>query len=183
MENEPIEKVYIYRNSKDNFGSYIDISYLSGIHWDNISGGYKEVTGYYSLYAYIPYDIAQQYVSCSGKHYEYGNDAKVCIPKKYNNKSPYKETYQKLCEEAGEKPQSTMQENRPEGFPPCTKYILKLLNEQNAPITRKTLRNIIVDECGYESSTFRNAIKALSQTNRIVLKGDSSSPSQLISLP
>ena len=46
-----------------------------------------------SLFGYIPYELAEQKVSCSGRHWHYGNDVKVLITKTHNRKGAYRAAY------------------------------------------------------------------------------------------
>lgn len=129
----------------------IDVESIGSVRWDNISGGYNNRSGGYSLYGYISYDKAVELVDCSGKHDLGHNDAKVCIPESLNRGKEYKEGYQYLKDHAiNEKPQSKISKNRPDGWGPCTKCILKIL-EKRTTITRKELREMIGgDDSGKE---------------------------------
>ncbi len=156
MEDKEDLNVIICRQPQDYHCSPISISEISGVHWDNISGGVKRKQAGYSLYGYIDYNKAVQLVSCSGSHARYDNSAKVCIPRSENKSSPYKEGYKELKKKAGEKPKNSV---RPPGTPPCTRRILHLLDGKPL-ITRGELRNLLCQE-GYQVTTVRNAINAL----------------------
>lgn len=117
-------------------GSYpqvaVDVEKISGIHWDNISGGVNARQAGYSLYGYINYSLATKLGLTSGQHEFYGNDAKVMIPKSLNCQFPYKDGYKSLLNRAGEKPSS--HRNKLNRKTPCTVRILQLL--ENGEKTR-----------------------------------------------
>ncbi len=177
-----LEVIITRQNSGISKASPIKISKISEIHWSNESGGYHTKTNNYMLFGYIPYDIAAKLVDCSGTHKYYNNDAKICIPKSFNTEEPYKSAYQQL-EKAyiHQKPISLIRQNRPQGYPPCTKQILKLLKEES-PQLRGELRDTIL-AIGYTPVNFRNAMKTLVNDGRIKTTGSSASPKQIITLP
>lgn len=168
-------KVCITRSPRDFISGEISVSAISGVKWDNISGGVKRNQSGYSLYGYIDYESAKKLVKCSGMHNYGNNEAKICIPASANKD---KEGYKYLCEIAGKKPSGTIKSNRPEGGKPCTVRILGELEKQGE-MTRKNLRKIICDE-GYQIKTFRNAINYLKRQKRISVIGEGTSPNQKI---
>lgn len=170
-------KVCITRSPRDFISGEISVSAISGVKWDNISGGVKRNQSGYSLYGYIDYESAKELVKCSGMHNYGNNEAKICIPASAN-KDKYKEGYKYLCEIAGKKPSGTIKSNRPEGGKPCTVRILEELEKQGE-MTRKNLRKIICDE-GYQIKTFRNTINYLKRQKRISVIGEGTSPNQKI---
>lgn len=170
-------KVCIKRSPSDFISGEIPVSAISGVKWDNISGGVKRNQSGYSLYGYIDYELAKELVKCSGMHNYGNNEAKICIPAS-SNQGEYKEGYKYLCKIAGEKPSGTIKSNRPEDGKPCTVRILEELEKQGE-MTRKNLRKIICDE-GYQIKTFRNTINYLKRQKRISVVGEGTSPNQKI---
>ena len=165
-------EVIIVRNPQSyTKSSPIDINKISQIRWDSVSGGVHAIQGWYSLYGYIDYSLAMELVDCSGDH-DYGyNGAKICIPEGLNKNPPYKDGYDYLSGLAGKKPKSKIASNRPEGFPPCTKYILEQLRKQNK-MPRLPLRKKVVDEAGYQPITWCSAIKRLQWQGKIIVVGE-----------
>ncbi len=153
----------------------IDAEEIIGVKWDNVSGGIHKKQNGYSLYGYIPYSRAVELgLDCSGMHDRGYNDAKICIPESINRKE-HKEGYKYLRDEAGKKP---VNHRKTVAHKPCTKMILELLSESSV-MERGELRDKIL-EFGYEGTTFRNAIRTLIKTNRIVTEGTPQSPHQKI---
>lgn len=162
----------------------IDVKYIENIHWGSMSGGVKVLTADDHLYGYIPYEMAMELVDCSGTHKKYNNNVKICILKDKNIRQGYKDGYEYCVENAlNEKRKSYVSCTRPEGYPPCTKQIIKILKQQEGSmISRGKLREEIVKNIGYPATTFRSAVKSLEKTNRIRTEGDSLSPKQKIIL-
>ena len=168
METNDSENLYVIitRQSGSYKSAEICIDDISGVHWDNISGGVRRRQSGYSLYGYIPYKLAVKLeIACSGLH-DYGrNEAKICIPA-LNSKDPlYKEGYKHLADIAGPKPKGEISYSRPKGQGPCSKKILAILNEEGE-ITRSELRSRLL-EIGYPSSMIRNALERMKLEHRI----------------
>lgn len=177
-------KVLITRASGDSSTAEISIDRIYGVHWDNVSGGIHKKNGYYSLFAYIPYQIACNCgISCSGRHRYLNSEAKICIPYKLNqSKDLYKAGYQALLDVAGPKPPSIISGNRPKEAKPCTKCILSLLDVSNTQkLTRGEIRKQLYDK-GYKSVTVLNAFRALLKQNKIECIGSAYSKYQIILL-
>lgn len=155
------------------------ISEIDGVRWDNISGGVHRRQSGYSLYGYADYDSVKDLINCSGRHTGRGNYIKICIPATPNKVSPYNKAYKILLESAGPKPKNPFP-SRPQGALPCTKRILKILNEQDS-ITRKELRDLLNSE-KYTTQCVRNAINRLKKQEKITLIGSPWSPRQIITL-
>lgn len=175
-------KVLITRQPRNHETAEIDIDKITGVKWDNISGGVNSRQAGYSLYGYIPYSLAKDLVACSGSH-DFGyNQAKICIPASLNaGQPPYKEGYNILSDLAGKKPASQISLSRPEGAPPCTKRIIQVVENEKS-ITRRNLRETLISE-GYASQTIRNALNRMIKAKRLQAKGSPYSPNQEISLP
>lgn len=179
-------KVRITRQAKEyhEIGE-IEVGEISGVKWDDESGGYKEKYGFYSLYGYIDYQLAMELVDCSGAHEKYGSLAKICILEKLNDAIPYKEGYEYLLSKASNsKPQSKIAQNRPQGYPPCTKYILQVLDEYDS-ITRKELRGKLTKEIaddggGYKLETIRRALFQLVSNKKISISYEKNRNNQVI---
>ena len=169
-------KVCIKRSPSDFISGEIPVSAISGVKWDNISGGVKRNQSGYSLYGYIDYELTKNCEMFWNANYG-NNEAKICIPASANQ-GEYKEGYKYLCKIAGGKPSGTIKSNRPEGGKPCTVRILEELEKQGE-MTRKNLRKIICDE-GYQIKTFRNTIYYLKRQKRISVIGEGTSPNQKI---
>lgn len=173
-------KVIICRSCGDYAQDEVDAELIDNVHWDKISGGVHKRQSGYSLYGYIPYDMAEKLsIKCSGRHNWGYNDAKVCIQAS-NNKGEYRKGYNYLVKQAGPKPQSDISIGRPDGQGPCTKKILFLLKEREV-VERGELREEIV-ELGYQRNTFCNAMRALVKQGKIVLIGPPQSCHQKVSL-
>ena len=84
---------YLCANEADiaikDFSSFVVSCQCSNVG-DN---SFQRRRGFNSLFGYIPYELASEKVSCSGRHGYYGNDVKVLIARKYNNKGDYKRAY------------------------------------------------------------------------------------------
>ena len=169
--------VVISRHPSAHTSSEILISEIEGIKWDNLSGGVNKKQSGYSLYGYIPYELAKKYVDCSGNH-DYGyNMAKICIPESLNKDAKYIDGYNILCKLAGKKPDGVIKSKRPKGGKPCTKRILMILDEQEF-IYRGELRTRLKDE-GYKVIV-RNALYSLRKQSKIKTEGSPYSPKQII---
>lgn len=168
-------KVLIKRSAKDyRFPSECDIEQIKNVHWDDISGGYKQIQAGFSLYGFIPYKLAEELVSCSGNHEYMGNDVKVIIPANLNKDPFYKEGYKILLKNAGVKPSKTIRGT------PCTKAIIKILNEENNhTLERKTLRAKLLEK-GYSKNRILNAIRTVEGQGKIKTSGSSNSIYQKI---
>ena len=119
-------EVFICRTiNRTEDGVAISISEISGVHWDNISGGVHRRQAGYSLYGYIDYDLAYEFGLCSGRHSYYREDAKICIPNSCN-KGDYRKGYLELKRDAGEKPKANYRKPRQK---PCTQQVCLLLSE------------------------------------------------------
>ena len=157
----------------------ICIDRIFDVHWDNLSGGYRVHQPGYSLYGYISYSDAMRLVDCSGRHDEYNNDVKICIPKSMNT-GKYRKGYLELCRQAGEKPKSS--KPRVNNGIPCTKTILGYIEAQdNKTVARGILRKYI-NECGFASKQLSRALYSLQLQNKVACPGDGRDPSQQISL-
>lgn len=87
-------KVIISRGGFRGGRMEIEVSKLSGVGWDDTTGGVGGRLPYYSLFAYVPYVlIADSRVACSGRHTHYGNSAKVEILKDINQDAKYRALY------------------------------------------------------------------------------------------
>lgn len=172
-----MKEVYVQRgHGSDQYGTYINIDKISGVHWDSVSGGVHQRQNGYSLYGYIDYHTYKAELKCSGRH-DYGyNDMKVLIPKVTRDDPTYA-AYKELCEAAGPKPKiiSTC----PQGKPPCTKRILYYLND--GVETRGKLRELLYKD-GYQVQTIRNALRSLIRQNKIITCGSAYSKTQIIKL-
>lgn len=163
-------EVLIVRHSGDWRMGAVRVADIKRVHWDNISGGvYRRQRGY-SLYGYVPYDLAMETVACSGTHAHYGNNAKVKIVKEEKG-SVYYEGYQYLLSLAGPKPHYN---SNPLHLPPCTKAIIAFLEEHEEEheggfVTRRELRAWIKEK-GYELPRYRRAIRQLIETGSIFLR-------------
>lgn len=168
-------KVLIKRSAKDYYSpAECDVEQINNVHWDNLSGGYHQKQAGFSLYGYIPYKLAEKLVACSGNHEYMGNDVKIVIPANLNNKPPFKEGYKILSKNAGEKPQRTTVGT------PCTKAIIKILNEaNNHTLERKMLRAKLLEK-GYEKNRILHAIRRLESQGKIKTSGSSYSIFQKI---
>lgn len=175
--------VLISRASGDPYKAEISINEIDNVHWDDVSGGAHKVNGYYSLFGYIPYELACSCgISCSGRHSYYHNDAKICIQFQINQSEKFKQGYQALLNEAGPKPESKISRNRPYGAGPCTKYILTRLNFSSIKqLTRGEIRNELYT-IGYKSYTVSNAFRALLIQEKIQNVGSPNSKYQIIIL-
>ena len=170
-------KVLIKRNTGSFKVGEIDIDEISGVHWDNISGGVQRRQAGYSLYGYIDYDRACELVDCSGSHYYYHNDAKILIPAGINKEEPYREGYKYLLHLAGIKPKNSFRVSGSTSYKPCTTRILELLEEGD--IERKQLRDKLKAE-GYTVNRICGALKRMWKDDRIDTHGSSNSPHQII---
>jgi len=150
----------------------VDIEELQDFEWSYQSGGYQESTADPYLYAKILYTRAMELVDCSGEHNFGDNLAKVLIPKG-KNKKEYKEGYNECANRAGEKPASYVSKTRPKGYPPCTKYILEILEKQpDKQMQRLELRKEVIGEYPeekYPEKTYYSAIKALKKQGKITV--------------
>lgn len=165
-------KVIIQRSFKASKESEIDVKLISRTCWDDISGGIRERHAGYSLYGYIPYELAAILVDCSGIHERLGNEAKIMIPANSNRKMPYHDGYELLKTLAGPKP-----EYRKPGQKPCTKRILELLDV--GAMERKHLREVLIEE-QYPANQIARALKRMFKDGRLILHGSANSPKQLI---
>ena len=101
--------------------------------------------------------------------------AKICIPKKSNK--AHKLAYEKLCSRVQNvKPMSEIRKNRPEGYPPCTKKILQVLELENE-ITKKELKEKIgenqsLGKIGYKIHTISRALRRLKAVGKIKISDD-----------
>lgn len=102
MSNTPLVKICRSPGGEVN---EVGIDEISGIRWDNITGGFGERLKNYELFGYIDYNLAKKLVDCSGMHN--GNSAKILIcepnPEKYPEESKYVEGYQVLRKKADAK--------------------------------------------------------------------------------
>lgn len=172
-------KVIIKRNRGPySMEAEIDTDEISGLHWDNISGGVNQRQAGYSLYGYIDYQLASQIVSCSGTHARYGSRAKIMIPASLNKAEPYKTGYEYLVSSLGPKPSYHY---RLPGQKPCRTRISELLGEKGA-MTRQELRETLQME-KYGRDMIARALNRMEKTGRIIYKdGSSFSPTQIIAL-
>lgn len=188
LKGEIIMKVTITRQPIKYIKSAdIDIKHISDIHWGYTSGGVQVTTVDPYLYGYIQYKMAMDLVDCSGTHEEENCDAKVCILQGLNKRNKNIEGYEYCRKQAGTKPPSWISQNRPSGYPPCTKQIINELKKlRGKPTTeviieRQEIRDIIL-AIGYPSSTFRSAMKTLEGQKKIKTEGDPRSPKQKVIL-
>lgn len=164
----------------------IEADLISSPEWNDTSGGYRKKSGAYTLFGYIDYKDAIGLVDCSGEHNFGNNSAKVCISYSLNREKKYQEGYQYLMEHASnQKPESKISCNRPDGWGPCTKHILYILEKQG-DITRRELREMIgcddsTGKVGYQLFTIRQALKRLEKRNRIKISKNSNYNKQIIS--
>lgn len=176
MVDKSFLKVCIKRTHNSYNEDEICIDEIENPHWDNISGGVQRRQYGYSLYGYIPYQLAMQLnISCSGRHNKNGNSAKVLIIKPDYN-SEYYEGYKALCTEAGEKPK--LPQKHPLGTPPTTQMIISLLSD--GPLTRGEIKNKLSD-LGYYTN-YGQAINRLKASDKIECQGSPNSKFQIISL-
>lgn len=86
----------------------VDVSDITGLHWDNKSGGYGITQKGYSLYGYISYALSREkgFSTSRDNHARFGNDSKIMIPASQNKEAPYKEGYAYLLTKVGEKPKA-----------------------------------------------------------------------------
>ena len=73
-------KVLIKRGVTSHDIVEISVSQISGVRWDNISGGVYARQAGYSLYGYVDYDIISEMGLNSGAHAKYNGQNKVMIP-------------------------------------------------------------------------------------------------------
>lgn len=180
MQEENL-KVIIVRQPSDPNGAEYPINKIHRVIWDNVSGGVKKHSGNYHLYGYIPYsDAASIGISCSGRHNRNDNYAKVCILDSANSMEPNRTAYLILKNSAGEKPKGTANYNRPKGYGPCTKTIIRIVeNSDNGYVYRGELRQKLL-EIGYASVTIRNALRTLQAQHRCLFIGSAFSKYQKI---
>lgn len=178
-------KVRITRQPKDyNKIGEINPEKIKNVRWDNISGGYEAKYGFYQLYGYIDYEDAMELVDCSGEHESLGRRAKICIVENLNKEMPYIEGYQYLLSQVLSKPKSKIAQNRPQGYPPCTKYILQVLDEYGS-LTRKELREKLTKdfgnkEKGYALGTIRRALFELVKSERVSISDEKNHNQQIV---
>ena len=154
---------------------------ISNVRWDCISGGVNRPQNGFSLYGYVPYELAMDIVACSGRHNFGGNDIKICITAAGNKDNPkYQAAYYSLVEKADERSRCGVAGKTPPGAPSCIKRIRELLSEKKAS-TRRELRTTLLDE-GYKTETIRDAVKNLCYQGFLETEGDYRSPSQIIRL-
>lgn len=169
-------KVFITRHPQDYEGGVIPISEITGLKWEDQSGGVGKRHGGYCLYGYIDYNLAAKTVRCSGEHEGYHKQAKIFIPKSSNAEGDYEKGYKELLKIAPEKPESKISLQRPKGAPPCTKRILQVIGE-NPSITRGEIKSSLCNE-GYPNTTVCNSLKTLIRNQKITTEGSSYSPYQ-----
>lgn len=149
-------------------GAEYDAEKISGVRWDNISGGYQKRQAGYSLYGYIPYSEAMELVDCSGRHEGYDNHAKVFIVKPKNKKSIYWEGYQYLMGLAGKKPASNRNTRH---FPiPLRKRLLEVLDGNGGSMIKTELQEKLKAE-DYPVPSVTSALRAMSNDGRISADG------------
>ena len=164
--------VYIRRQPGDLCRASINLSDISDLKWDNITGGYHNTCNQFYPFGYISLDdILEGEVSCSGRHDYSKNGIKVVLLKKDNQR-----IYQQLIESLGPRPKNFF---RPVGQPTCTKKIIEILEENNV-MKRKILINEL-KQTGYEQKTIRSALNHLRKSKRILAYG-SASPNQIIEI-
>lgn len=95
---------------------------------------------------------------------------KVCLIHKYT--AP--EVWEQIINKVGERPYER------EKLPACTKKILKLLKDNSNQMTRKCIRDKLIEQ-GYSPNRIRAALKTMGKDGRIYLDGSSFSPKQIIS--
>ena len=154
----------------------IDPREIKNVRWDDVSGGYRTKYGLYQLYGYIDYRNAMELVDCSKEHESLGRRAIICIVENLNKEEPYIEGYQYLLSQVPSKPKSKIAQNRPQGYPPCTKYILKVLDECGS-LKRTELRKKLTEGFGdkgkgYATKTIRRAVYELIKSERISISDD-----------
>ena len=165
-------EVMIKRGYKSGGCVPINVSEIFGCIWDNCSGGYHERHAGYAIYGYISYQRATELGLCSGRHAGYGNPVKIMIPANRNMTEPHKSGYRYLCCIAGKKP-----DYRLPGQKPCTKRILALIDAGS--MTRRCLRVQLRTE-HYPVKLIARAITRLGKQGRVMLRGSSYDPSQVI---
>jgi len=154
-------KVIISRGGFRGGGMEIEVSKLSGVRWDDTTGGVGKRLPYYSLFAYVPYVlIADSGVACSGRHTHYGNSAKVEIPKGINQDAKYRAGYEYLVEKAGGIRFKPSKGGR-SGLPYCRRRIKQILGEVGV-VERSELIDKLVGE-GYMESTAKNVLRTLTR--------------------
>lgn len=164
-------KVYIRRQlgasaEGEQDGQYIALNKISRLHWDDITGGFQKRTPYPQIMGYVdPADAPK--VRCSGRHDYSRYGIKVCLIR--SKTSP--EVWEKVLQVVPECPYVKL--------PTCTKTILEILGHYPDGMTRKSLREQMLQK-GYPSYRIRRAIKTMGKDGRITLEGSNFSPNQLV---
>ncbi len=170
--------VLIKRSARAFTVGEIGTDEISGLHWDNVSGGVNQRQGGFSLYGYIDYARAAELVDCSGMHGGCGRVAKIMVPASLNRDEPYREGYLELLDRVGYK---RIGHYRYPEQKPCTKRILGVLKE-HGPQTRKEIRDMLRQE-KYPSVQIARALNRMEKDGRILYKqGSSKMPGQIIAL-
>jgi hypothetical protein len=145
-------KVYIRRQlgaspEGEQDGQYIALNEISRLHWDDITGGFQKRTPYPQIMGYVdPADAPK--VRCSGRHDYSRYGIKVCLIR--SKTSP--EVWEKVLQVVPECPYVKL--------PTCTKTILEILGNYPEGMTRKSLREQMLQK-GYPSYRIRRAIKTM----------------------
>ena len=93
-------EVQIRRQWNDWRIAIVDSSKLSGLHWDNWSGGVRAPSPQYFIHGFVWCNDYEGDLAHSCSHGDGPHSIKVCIIKKDNNR----EVFAKLKSMAGEKP-------------------------------------------------------------------------------
>jgi hypothetical protein len=95
-----MQLVNVRRQPADYHIAKYDLELVSGLHWDDTSGGVHRISGFFSIYGYVPCNgmIEGELPHNSNDHCPH--DIKVCILKKDNNAK----TYKQLVEMVGPNP-------------------------------------------------------------------------------
>lgn len=146
-------KICVCRNPGSECCTEIDLEKISGIKWDNISGGYRIRTGpRFYLYGYVDYEWAATHLDeCSGLHYN-AYSAKVMIPEWANKNDPrYARTYKYLMLKH---PKSFFKRNT------TSKMIFDCLTV-NKQMSRSDLMNVVLEKSEKTKAAVSKAIKKL----------------------
>lgn len=168
MSDYPKDKVYVRRQPTSSRGKYLPLDRIMDLRWDRRTGGYRVLTSYPQIMGIISQEDAEG-LDCSGRHDYSMFGIKVCLIHKYT--AP--EVWKRIINEVGECPYER------EKLPACTKKILELLKDNSNQMTRKCIRDKLMEQ-GYSPNRIRAALKTMEKDGRIHLDGSSFSPKQII---
>lgn len=100
FNNNDMKKVTIQRQWNDYRQGEVEMEKLSGLGWDNLSGGVNQKSPHYFVYAYVMCNDIEGEISHSCWHGQGPHNIKVVILKKYNLP-----IWKDILEIVGEKPQ------------------------------------------------------------------------------